>query len=469
MSKDGDCNEMPRRSLDLWSGSICEWAAQSRFLILFLKVTAVIGLTGALVAQTVSLPGAIPKVDPPAALSISGNPAAVEDTTGSGDLQRLILKRFGVSDNHGINFGGLWLGDCNWLIAGGAKPGALSCNSALILDGHIDLEKLTGWWKGATLGAEFLQLNANPTNTQAGNVQGYNSTPGPDPLTRSELYQLWIRQELLAGKVIVRFGKVSPTLDFTNVLRPVPTDDSASSISAVSGLLYTPVFNNPTMYGVAPGFYNSAVGITVNLVPTKYWYLNYGAYDGSLARGIQTGLNGPSFGGYYYHIVETGVAWRVGRRRLPGQVGFGGWHQTGLLQGAPGISQNGTSGAYSFVSQRLWFKSPGKNNAGVSAFFQVGHNNSRTLPINQFYGGGLTGFGLIPSRPSDSMGIGVAWSQLSPNIFKRSSELMLQSYYQSQLAKGVYFQPTLTYIPTPGASPDYKGAWAATARVTYLF
>ena len=262
---------------------------------------------------------------------------------------------------------------------------------------------------------------------------------------------------------------MTPTRDFGNVLRPVPTDDPASRIPAVSGLIYTPIFKNPTMYGASPGFYNSAAGVTLNFVPTKYWYFNYGIYDGTGALGVQTGQRGPSFSGYYYQAAETGAAWRLGRNGLPGQAGFGGWHQTGLLQGAPGISQNGTSGVYAFGSQRLWFVNPGKNNAGISGFFQVGHNNSQTQPVNLFYGGGATGFGLIPKRPDDSVGVGLAWSQLNHNLFQRNSELMLQSYYQTQLIKWVYLQPTFTYIPTPGASVAYKGAVAATLRLTYLF
>ncbi len=413
--------------------------------------------------------GAAPEVTGPTGLGISGNPAAVEGYTGSGEVQRFLLKQFGVKNDHGVRFGGLWLADCNWLITGGAKPGALSCNSALVLDNHIDLKKLTGWWTGGSFGAEFLQLNASPTNDQAGSIQGYNGTPGSDPLTRSELYELWIRQELFRGKLVVRVGKVAPTRDFGNVLRPVPTQDATSFIPSVSGLLYTPVFKNPTMYGASPGFYNSSSGVTLNFAPLKRWYVNYGAYDGNLARGVQTGLKGPTFNGYYFQVAETGFVWRLGPNRLPGQAGAGLWHQTGLLQGPPGISENGTGGVYAFGSQRLWFRDPGHNNAGVSTFFQVGHNDSKTRPINQFVGGGFTGFGLVPSRPNDSTGIGVAWSRLNPHVFKRNSELMLQSYYQARMANGIYLQPTLTYIPTPGASPDFKSAWAATLHLTILF
>jgi porin len=46
---------------------------------------------------------------------------------------------------------------------------------------------------------------------------------------------------------------------------------------------------------------------------------------------------------------------------------------------------------------------------------------------------------------------------------------MFQGYYETRIANGVYLQPTLTYIPTAGASPKHEGAWATALRLTVLF
>ena len=73
----------------------------------------------------------------------------------------------------------------------------------------------------------------------------------------------------LADAVIVRFGKLVPTNDFNNVVRPVPVQDAALQIPAVSGLLYTPIFVNPTILGFIPGYYNSAYGATMTLAPSQ--------------------------------------------------------------------------------------------------------------------------------------------------------------------------------------------------------
>jgi porin len=220
--------------------------------------------------------------------SITGNPAAENELPGTGLAGRLLH----LPEDSGLRLGGLWLVDTNGLISGGAQPGKWSSNSALIIGANFDAEKLLDW-KGASFGIQFLQFNGQDTNGQAGSVQGYNSLPGAKPLDRSELYQLWYRQTLLDDKIIFRIGKTIPTYDFNNVARPVPTRDEALSIPAVTGLLYTPVFVNPTLLGAIGGYYNSVYGVTVTLAPTKNSYLNYGFYDGNVARGVQTGLTGP--------------------------------------------------------------------------------------------------------------------------------------------------------------------------------
>ena len=91
------------------------------------------------------------------------------------------------------------------------------------------------------------------------------------------------------------------------------------------------------------------------------------------------------------------------------------------------------------------------------------------MPVTQYYGAGITAFGLVGNRASDSMGAGLALSRLNPVLFARPSELMLQAYYQAPLFATTFLQPTVTYIPTPGASPTLPGALAMTMRLTVLF
>ena len=401
-----------------------------------------------------------------ATLGIAGNPGAVDVEPGTGELGRLI----GFGPDSGVRLGGVLVSNGNYLASGGNSPGVASFNNLLVTGLNADLDKLVNF-PGAMIGAALLRFDGQPTNQQAGLVTGYNSLPGAPPLNRTELYELWWRQSLFADTVAVRFGKLVPTNDFDNVVRPVPVQDPSLKIPAVSGLLYTPIFANPTILGFLPGYYNSAYGVTATLAPSKSWYLSLGTYDGNGARGVQTGLETlPAFNGYRFQIGEIGAAWLLGPQGLPGAFAVGAWDQTGQLtlkkypMGV--ITQDGAQGVYMFASQRLW---RGAGGDGVSGFVQFGANDLRTtLFANHYFGLGFTGFGLIPGRPGDSVGAGLAWSELNQNLPYRGDEVLLQAYYQIQVKSAFYLEPALT-LSTPGERSAGQPALAFTLQSTILF
>lgn len=406
--------------------------------------------------------------------AVSGNPAADNIVPGTGFLGRSL----GLPESSGLRVGGLWLADSNGLLAGGAQPGSWTWNSMLLLGLDVDAEKLLNL-KGASFSAQFMQVDTQQTNAQAGSVQGYNSLDASNGtvVDRSQLYQAWYRQTMFDDKINIRIGKQVPTYDFANVSRPVPESNDMLMIPAVTGLLYTPIFVNPSMLGTMGGYYNSVYGVSIGIASSENTYVRLGIYDGNLANGVQTGVTGPEFNGSTFSIAEIGIDW-VLAERYPGEFGIGAWYQTGTLEvtdlNNDVVSQDGTGGLYFFGGQRLW--SNGAENAGqptaeqsVSAFVQYGANNSETMLMTQSVGGGLTSFGIFPSRPHDSMGIGASLAWLNQNTFERSSELMFQGYYQFKVRDGLFVQPTLSFIPTPGASPDLDPAWAFTLRLSMFF
>ena len=102
-------------------------------------------------------------------------------------------------------------------------------------------------------------------------------------------------------------------------------------------------------------------------------------------------------------------------------------------------------------------------------FLQFGVNDSDTLPVKDYFGLGLTGFGLVPLRPDDSVGVGMAESWLNPHLFKRPSELMFQGYYQAHIYAGAFFQPAISYIPTPGPAQVSGTPWQLRSGLHYCF
>jgi porin len=419
----------------------------------------------ATLAPAASAVASAPADPTPSPSTISGNLAAVNIVAGTGKLGSAL----GLDPDSGVRVGGVWVGNANVLLTGGEKSAQSSFNSLLLADLNLDLAKLANI-PGAQFGAQFLQFNGQPSNEEAGTVTGYNGLQGQFPLVRSELYQFWWRQSLFDEKLVIRIGKSVPTYDFNNVGRPVQTRVQALEIPSVTGLIYTPAFKNTTLIGAMPGYYNSAYGITTTIAPTERLYVSFGAYDDSDEH-QQTGLStGPLFNGNYFYVAETGYAWVLDSGTLPGGVAVGGWRRTGKLE-IPNteITDNGADGFYTFGSQRLWNSGSADHATGVSGFYQFGVNDSHTLLAHRYFGVGATGFGLIPNRPSDTVGIGLAWSWLNPGRGFRSDETILATYYQAKILDNLFVQPVLTFVPNPGASPSHAASTALTLQTTILF
>lgn len=395
--------------------------------------------------------------------ALAGNPAAVNLFNGTGKLGEFL----GIAPETGVQLGGLWIGNTA-LNLGGNYAGDATYNNLAIVDLQVDLEKFWGL-DGASFAATFLQFDGGKTNSHAGVAVGFDGLTEGAPLNRSELYQLWWRQKLLDDKLIFRVGKSIPYVDFGNVIKALPIDRERSPpiVPSVTALIYAPIFVNPTMLGVMPGYYNSAWGVTGSYVPNDY-YASVGFFDGSLARGKQTGTHaGPTFDSYYFSIGEVGKVWGG---NYPGKIAFGGWGQSGqfcngmsVFPGCAGRgpAQNGMQGFYTLLTNRVmsvdWANKPG----AIIGFMQFGINNAQYMMVNQFVGGGLSAFGVIPNRDRDSIGIGFGLSYMNPLLqsysktappyptYSRTNELVTQLYYQAHVWGDVYVQPVLSYVPHP--------------------
>jgi porin len=383
-------------------------------------------------------------------ISVPGNPGADNVLFGTGWLGR----ELGLTESSGVRLGGIWLGNADIQMSG-RLPGSASFNSLGIVDVLIDMDKVANI-EGGSFAATFLQFDGQPSNTRAGVMTGYNGITEQAPLNRSELYELWWRQLLFDNKLSIRAGKSVPTFDFNNVSRRLPIPDEKPYVAAVSGLLFTPIFVNPSILGVMPGYYNSAWGLTLSATPSDNTYLTYGLYDGSLGLNRQTGIHaGPIFD-TYFTIGEAGISWGSD---LPGRFALGGWGQGGdmgsvLPNASTGarLNQNGAQGIYTTASNRLMNVTHESGTGVLLGYFQYGINNSRTMIANQFVGGGLTGIGIVPFRPRDSagLGFGVSWLNEPPSDQSTSTEILTQFYYQAHLIGDIYFQPTFSYVPNPG-------------------
>jgi len=92
--------------------------------------------------------------EPIPSYSISANPGAVNVVTGTGAFGRYL----NIKKDSGVRLGGVWVSNGNGILSGGSGTKEWTGNNLLILDLHLDMEKLV-CWKGADFGFEFLQYN----------------------------------------------------------------------------------------------------------------------------------------------------------------------------------------------------------------------------------------------------------------------------------------------------------------------
>ncbi len=434
--------------------------------------------------STVGIAAPLAVENPPEYSGIALNPRAVSGLFYSGLLQQAL----GLSPDSALRIGGIVDLGGNWLVSGGLDPHRLSGDFAASFGADVDMEKAFHI-PGAEFYASIGLYQGTNANGEAGSVQDYdNLAPGID-FHRTELYELWWHQRLFDDRLLIKIGKINGTAEFDQVLIPVPIPQTNLQDWTISDLLYAPVGLNPTLFGRLPGSPNTAWGVTASFLPTNSIYASYGLFDGNGARGVQTGLNvGPDFNSYKFNIGEAGYAWRLGDEGKPGRIGVGVWGQTGTLFSGNLTPVQGANGFYAFGSQRLWYQHPGRDPSGLIGFLQFGDSNSSANIATRYVGTGLTALGLIPGRPADSMGIGLAWSKLNSGQYAgaiffpdvpypylsatsfRSSETMLQADYQLVLIPyKLVLQAAYTAIPTPGARPGIPWANALTLRLATIF
>jgi porin len=434
-------------------------------------------------AQGASLP-----VDPvPATAGIAVNPqAAYGGFLGNGFLGRAL----GVDGSSGLRLGGFLVPEFDWVASGGVKPDSSFAGIALGLNASVDMAKALEI-PGGTLGVELLLSDGGPANDAAGSVQKYTNFDAVAPRDRQQLTQLWWRQRLFDDRFFLQVGKMNGAAIFNTVLNPVIVDDPHLQDISISNLICVPVGLNTTLFGKLSAYPDTAYGAVAHFLPTTNIYASYGLFDGNLAFGDTGRQWWPEVNDYKFHIGELGYSWRLGKLGMPGRLGLGGWRQTGDLYTPALTIEDGATGYYLFANQRIWYREPSLNNAGLIGYFQYGHTGSSASIVNTYLGAGLSAIGLVPGRPQDTISFGMAQSSLNktpgagafffPEVASESmdlgsSEIMLQTTYQTNLAFGTpnnYWTLSgvagYTYIPNPGERPDLPAAHVFSMRLVVLF
>ncbi|MGH7984964.1 MAG: carbohydrate porin [Candidatus Binataceae bacterium] len=347
---------------------------------------------------------------------------------------------WGVRDqlqNDGIWLGATWVMEGFQNFRGGIDTEPTVMASTTTAHVGLDLHKLFGWPGGEV----YLDLQdhggRNPSHLLVGDLQifdKFNSAPF------LQIDEFWYQQELFAGALRVKIGKVDANTEFSVIDNGLPFLSSSTQVS-------------PTIF-VFPTFPDPMPSINVFFTPNEPFYASFGAYYANKSDHALDFFGRPyeaqhSTGGTLF-LGETGTFWHeapwLGH---DGNLRLGIWGHTGTFKRFDRSHQHGAMGFYTIGNQTLW--QPRADDRGVRMFLEFAHAQRSVSPIDWHGGGGFTWTGLIRFRPHDIIGFSPQYVHLSDeNGFTYSYEAALEVFYQMKLTPWFRIQPDLQYIIHPG-------------------
>ena len=382
--------------------------------------------------------------------------------------------------SNGIGIGGTYIADVLGNPSGGIKQGT---HYDGLLDVHmdIDFQRIAGR-KGLCFHANGFQING--TSITAQDLGSIISASNIEAFPATRLDEFWFEQYMFNDRVSVRFGALAVDTEF------LIADSAGAFIANTFG--WTTISSDNLPFG-GPIYPFASPGVRVSVQPNDRFKLMIDVNDDNPAGHCPEGLDPGQCNtdGLEFRLddpplllVEADYSYNKDGR-MPGTIKLGGWHDFGKfsdqrfdVDGAPqGITgavpllHDGTYALYGVIDQMI-YRLPGDGDAkGVSVFARVVGSPSDRNQINVYADGGIVFTGMIPRRPNDVFGIGLAYTGISDDAsaFDRDSglsvirnhETLLEISYTAEIKPGWTLQPDLQYIWQPGGNvPDDAGTGA---------
>ena len=342
----------------------------------------------------------------------------------------------------------------------------------------VDLEKAFGL-EGGVFNVSGYQIHGRGLSVDALN-NNLNTVSGLEAPRGTLLFELWYEQQLLGKKLAIRVGQLAADQEFMISQYGYLFDNHTFGWSTL------PSTNLPSS---GPSFPLGAPGVRVRVLPRDDLTVLAAVFNGDPAgpgRGTpQTrNPNGTGFrlrdGVFAIAEVQYMLNQNESASGLPGTYKFGAWYNSNTFADQR-RSQLGTSlvafgsnvgalapqarlrrgnwSVYAVADQLIWRRGDTKDQ-GIGVFARLmGAPGDRNL-INFYAEGGFTYKGAVPSRPSDTAGIAVAYARISDTASKldsdtasqdgvtpiRRHETILEATYQAQLAPWWQVQPYAQYV-----------------------
>jgi porin len=375
----------------------------------------------------------------------------------------------------GFQFSATYIGEGLANISGGMRAGQIY-TGRLDLGTTIDLEKVAGW-TGATFHANMFQIHGEGlSGNYIGNLM---LVSGVEALPSTRLYELWIEQKLLGGKLAIRVGQQASDVEFIDSTYDDLFVNSALGWPGITGI-------NLPAGGPSPPLAVPGIRIKADLSDRITAYL--ALFDGDAAppdspldpqlanpHGVLFRVNDPP-----WWIGQVKYKFEIGESKLPASITGGGWYHLmsfpdqrfsadGLSLADPNSSgeplwlrrNNGVFMVYEQMLQRSLLD----KDKGVAFFVRASVSPSDRNLISAYVDGGFLFTGFSEKRPDDRFGVAATFARISDRarafdqdaqLFTgiaspiRDFEAVLEITYGAQITPNFLFQPVFEYIAHPG-------------------
>ncbi len=343
---------------------------------------------------------------------------------------------------------------------------------------RLDLDKLAGW-SGATFFVNAFQIHGQgPSVSLVGNLQ-FVSNLEATPSTK--LYDLWLEQNLLHGRLSVRLGQGGANDEMMIV------DDAAVFLNSSFGFPALPTSDLPDG---GPNYPFASPFVRVKYRVSDAITLLGAAYNGDPAPAGSGDPQRRDAGGTAFrlndHALLFAEIWYARNKAadatgLPGIFKLGAWFDSAAFadqlydnQGVPLASpaSNGVPlqhlhdyAVYGIVDQMIWRRA-GTKDQGIALFLQVmGAPDDRNLS-DLFIEAGGTWKAPFAGRDSDVAGLAVAYEGIGAAARQYSRELVyfsgsglpyagnetvVEATYLYQVTPWWTLQPDAQFVINPGA------------------
>jgi len=388
----------------------------------------------------------------------------------------------------GLNFGATYIDDNIGNVSGGTGQG-ITHLGRFDISVDADLEKLVGWTGGRFFANTYQIYGSGLTHTYLHNLATVSES---EALADSRLYNAYFEQSFYNDKLNIRIGQQAADVEFF---------DSQTDDLFINGTFGWPAINGVDLPAGGPAPPIAALGIRVKAALSDRITAFAAVFNGNASM---PGLSDPQLldsHGTAFRINDA--PWVIGQvrwdydleiagRPLAGNFTPGGWYHSGQFDDqrftAQGLSLadpdgtgiaarlNGNFGVFATIEQTL-YRPPSVTDKGVSnslpgitVFGRIAYSPPDRNLIDLYLDGGLGFVGLVPGRPSDRIGAGVAYMRISGDdqgldrdtqFFTgvaspvRSSEKVIELIYEAHLKPGLLMAPYFQYVFRPsGGIPN---------------